>query len=331
MRLLLLGLFALLTLTNTALARRWTDASGHYSVDADLIAFNARTVVLQKAKNDLISAPIKSLSKADRDHLETLRKADTPKKSAAYQVWELNGGWKVEGDVVSYMTKDFVVELKDGDIVVNDQPFAEMSAVRQQIMPRIVGSFENLSITTTKQLEAWAAKQDEPRTFETKGVLVRLRNEELLPVPFFFFSDDDLKLLEPGYESWVSNRKTQVTRPADTIADVEPENTPAPQTVPEPANSPRDPFDDESLYLEAMAKTYYQDRSEMRRIQQLRFQLEAYQAGLFDLWEVALYPKTFRSYPLRVVVPGRNSNEARINAVRRYPGHTVGAIAKVRN
>ena len=44
-------LLAILLATSTAacFARTWTDKTGHYKIDADLIAFNDKSVVLQRA------------------------------------------------------------------------------------------------------------------------------------------------------------------------------------------------------------------------------------------------------------------------------------------
>jgi len=64
---------------------------------------------------------------------------------------------------------------------------------------------------------------------------------------------------------------------------------------------------------------------------QLQLELQGYDAGLFDLWEVRLIPASVPGIPQIVVVPGRNSREASVEAQRRYPGYmAAGPIAKVR-
>ena len=62
----------------------------------------------------------------------------------------------------------------------------------------------------------------------------------------------------------------------------------------------------------------------------MQLQMQAYDAGLFDLWEVQLWPGpgVDRS-PLVVVVPARDSRSAAQEAIQRNPGFTAGAVVKV--
>ena len=62
----------------------------------------------------------------------------------------------------------------------------------------------------------------------------------------------------------------------------------------------------------------------------MQLQMQGYQAGLFDLWEVRLVPgRSVASPPLSVVVPARDSRSAAVEAVRRNPGFTAGPVRKV--
>ncbi|MFZ1933828.1 MAG: hypothetical protein WCB27_23765 [Thermoguttaceae bacterium] len=62
----------------------------------------------------------------------------------------------------------------------------------------------------------------------------------------------------------------------------------------------------------------------------MQLQMQGYQAGLFDLWEVRLVPgRGVASPPLSVVVPARDSRSAAVEAVRRNPGFTAGPVRKV--
>ena len=51
-------------------------------------------------------------------------------------------------------------------------------------------------------------------------------------------------------------------------------------------------------------------------------------SGATDLWNVSMRPKGGYGYPYHVLVHGRNSDEARVAALNRYPNYTVGGIAK---
>jgi len=59
--------------------------------------------------------------------------------------------------------------------------------------------------------------------------------------------------------------------------------------------------------------------------------MQGYQAGLFDLWEVRLFPRPgVVSPPLSVVVPARDSRSAAAEAVARNPGFVAGPVGRVR-
>ena len=62
----------------------------------------------------------------------------------------------------------------------------------------------------------------------------------------------------------------------------------------------------------------------------LHFQLQGYQAGLFDLWEVAIFPPpNVAGMPMRIVVPANNSAQAATAAISQYPNYRVGPARKV--
>ena len=63
---------------------------------------------------------------------------------------------------------------------------------------------------------------------------------------------------------------------------------------------------------------------------QLQLQMLAIDAGLVDLWRVALVPRPgARLMPTTVIVPARNSRDAAQAALAANPGYTVGPIARV--
>jgi hypothetical protein len=62
----------------------------------------------------------------------------------------------------------------------------------------------------------------------------------------------------------------------------------------------------------------------------MQLQMQAYSAGLFDLWEVRLYPRPgVAAAPVTVVVPARDSRTAAFEAAQRNPGFVVGPVARV--
>ena len=75
----------------TCWVRRWADATGKYKMEADLVAFNAATVVLKKGGRELVEVPAKKLSKEDQEYLKS-KEAEMVSLRAADQVqtWTLS-------------------------------------------------------------------------------------------------------------------------------------------------------------------------------------------------------------------------------------------------
>ncbi|MGV3485173.1 MAG: SHD1 domain-containing protein [Planctomycetaceae bacterium] len=278
-------------------AREWTDSSGHYKVEAELIGFNDKVVVLKKQNDDLISIPLEQLSTEDQDFLKS--------KDAAIedgiQTWTTRHGLKVRGRVLEYAQKDVTVQRRRGRIYVNDRLFDNLPGIYKEMVLQIVSHFENITIEDKKGLESWTLKlKGAPKTFACEGVLLELESGDLYGVPFFFFSEDDRNVLEPGWERWLAAKNDSQSQ------------------------------QQHSFELEAQASAYQRDRETQRQTMQLQLQLQAYDAGLFDLWEVVMRPMSPQNAPMLVVVPARDSRQASSEAQRRYPGYAVGAISKVR-
>ncbi|MFO0943958.1 MAG: SHD1 domain-containing protein [Pirellulales bacterium] len=62
---------SLILCTTLAFGRTWSDSTGKFKVEADLIAQNAERVVLKTKKDKLISLDIKQLSEEDQKYLAT--------------------------------------------------------------------------------------------------------------------------------------------------------------------------------------------------------------------------------------------------------------------
>ncbi len=69
---LAVGLLLLVALP--ALARKWMDSTGKYSVEAELVEVQGDKVVLKKSTGSVITMPVARLSKADQEYLQSLAK-----------------------------------------------------------------------------------------------------------------------------------------------------------------------------------------------------------------------------------------------------------------
>lgn len=283
-------------------AREWSDASGHYKFNGELIAFNEKTVILKRTDKNLVSIEFDKLSEADKKYLQSKEAQEATQKGIdAVQTWTMASGLKVSGRVVEYGRRNVRIERKRGAVYVNDKAFVNLPTVYQKMVPKIVNYFEKTMIENETELNEWLAKRKgKPAEYTLEGVMLALDNGDLYGVPFFFFSEDDLKVLKPGWDRWVA------------------------------AEEDREKKDQHDMELQAQAQAYQQDKMAQKQMMQMQLQLQAYQAGLFSLWEVQLYPgQNFNGQPVMVVVPGRNSDQAAAAAMAKYPGWTVGGVGQV--
>ena len=78
---LLLVSFLLFVATSPGWARNWTDRTGKFSTEAELVEIQGVNVILEKTNGQRIMVPIARLSEVDRQYLWSLGKP-APKQSA---------------------------------------------------------------------------------------------------------------------------------------------------------------------------------------------------------------------------------------------------------
>ncbi|TWU39444.1 SHD1 domain-containing protein [Novipirellula artificiosorum] len=298
----LLFLLVAVSLTSTSFGRDWSDETGNYTVSADLIAYSDTTVVLKKEDDNLVSVPIKQLSGPDRAFVKSQATAPATNQSRSAQTWTLKSGLTLPGRIIGYHEHDVVVQRKLGRVYVNNARFENLPAVYRETVPKIVEYFTSEKLDGEKGLEEWAREQKgEPRKFKCSGVLIELEDDNLYCFPFFLFSDETYATLKPGWDRWLAAKENYEEK------------------------------EQESFLLQAQAEAYEKQQQQMRQVQQLQLNLQAYDAGLFDLWEVAMYPQAGNfGTPLSVVVPANDSQKAAIAAQRQNPGYVVGPMRIVR-
>jgi hypothetical protein len=291
----------LLLLVTPAFARKWTDATGKYSLEADLIAYDDASAVLKKKNSDLVSVTIAQLSKDDRDYLQAKQQGESNPQADGVQTWTLKSGLKINARIVGYGRRDVIVQRKRGSVFVNDRLFDNLPGVYKRMVPQIVSHFEKIPVNDEKELKRWAVTtKGSPRRYTCEGVLVELENGDEYGVPFFFLSDQDLKVLQPGWDRW-------------TAADRDAEKR-----------------EQEDFLVQAQAQAYQRDREANKQISHLELSLLATSAGVTSLWEVYVVPRpNVAGMPTTVVVPARDSRQAAAAAVRQYPGYLVNQSRKL--
>lgn len=285
------------------LAREWSDVSGQYTLEADLIAFDDDQVILKRdSDGELGMVMIDRLSEADREFLaSTEAEAKNAELHGAKQSWTMASGLEVPGRVVDYARRDVEFSRKRGKVYVNGRVLGNLPDIYQRIAPKIVGFFEQNQVSDEKSLTTWLVhRKGAPQLYTVDGVVLELENGDEYAVPFFMFSEADLEVLKPGWDEWLSSHGKYDTQ------------------------------QDESFELQSLAAAYKQDAQQRRRIAELQLGMQAVEAGVTDLWEVTLYPPMGGyGQPQWVVVPGRDSRTAQQNAMQQYPGYMLGPVRRV--
>jgi hypothetical protein len=280
--------------------RTWRDRTGGYEVQADLIGFNNELVILKKGDGELIAFPIKDLSEDDRKYLES-QEAKSIHQVEGTQKWTMRNGLQVVGNVVSHIDKEITLQMKRGRLYVNDRPYENLSPVYQAMMPAVAGHFENKQFADADEFKSWMVKKGfRPIKYKCEGVLMVLENGDEYAVPYFLFSDADRKFLEKGKQE---AREPEVSS---------------------------DEREQQALYMQSLATQYQLDRQADRQIKMLQLGLMSVEAGLTDVWEVAMIPPNGNFYQAQsVVVPARNSRDAQQLASQQWPNFIVGPTRRI--
>jgi len=285
-----------------AQARQWTDATGNYSIEADLLGFDDENVVLQRADGELGVLRIDELSEKDREYLKSRDAEELHRKNVgSTQAWTTQSGLKLVGRLVDYARGDVVIQRRRGRMYVNDRAFTNLPELYQELVPKVVEHFEEINLPDRRALRNWLLTLGgEPRTFLVEGVILEVENGDEYAIPFFVFSEADRKILKAGWESWLAVQKDYEQR------------------------------DDHAFRLEALAAAYSKNQQMDRQIALMNLNLQAIRAGLTSAWEVTLYPVPGNPNPPRwVVMPGRNSAQATAAALKNNPGFVAGPVRRV--
>lgn len=306
--LLLVCLCFVISVPQRSDARPWSDASGRYKVDADLLAVNDDVVVLKTKDGRLIAVEIAQLSQPDQEFLKS-EEAGATKLDAKDKdhVWRLQGDLKAIGRIVGYFAQEMVVERRNAKLFVDGTQESDLPETLRSMLPRVVEHFETAKIKDMPELKEWLNKHGKvPHVYQIEGVRIALTSGEEVKVPIFMFESAERALLEPGLARWKALQKEKL------------------EDVDRSRYAQR-----EALMLSSAARAYQQDQAYKNQAQMMQLNLLAIDAGVTDLWEVLLLPRNPYAYPFTVVVPARDSATAQVVAASKYPGYLVDATRKL--
>lgn len=296
-------------------AREWKDKSGNVKVQGTLVAADPKEIVIkldQPVKGrELLAIEIAQLSDEDQKFVTQDETAGQLKSATEKHSWSLKNGLTIFGKVVGFDRRDVTLQRRRGKLYVNDRPYENLPEIYRRMVPKIVEYFEKKTFADDSQFQDWViAQRAEARTFTCEGVLMEFPNGDEYGIPFFFFKEMELKILEPQWDEWLAAHQ------ANAVDDAEEKRQ-------------------HSLYLQSQAAAYQQAQQkeayqqEMLQIARMQLQMQAVAAGVTSLWEVYLFPPPgVAAYPISVVVSARNSFDAGNIAGTNNPGYIVGPIRK---
>ena len=115
-------------------------------------------------------------------------------------------GLKVRGRVVGYARRDPVLRRRACKLYVNDMLVDNLPEIYQRMLPAIVQHYAHARrVDSIQRLQGhMEARRGRPLKITAEGVQLQLEDGNVYAVPFFMFSDDDLQLLQPGWERWLT-------------------------------------------------------------------------------------------------------------------------------
>ena len=303
--------FAFVILVSTACeARVWTTLDGEKKIEADLVDFDKTNCVLRKEDGKLVFVKIAELSKADQEYLQS-KEAVTIHDDApeAYRNWTLKDGRKIVGQVADFAKKTITLTRKDGKVFVDETPFGELEDWQKYVVLGIASHQSQTNIDTEKKLGTWLTKFRPPSVeISCEGVALQLKDHERFAAPFYMFSEEDQAYLQQGWDKWLEIHNANQDKTKETPADL--------QALSEEL----------SLHLRSRSRLDAEARALSMKANQLRIE----EAFGMSQWRVNLVPKPgVNARPTQVVVPGRDSREAMLQASQRYPQYNVAGVSKV--
>lgn len=289
----------------TCSADEWSDASGQFQWDGDLFAADAEMAVIRDKKGKLHAVLTKELSQPGQNAVQEFLKTAASEKDDDIQTWVLNSGLKVRANVLGYKSGVVIIEDRSGSAYVNKKALNKIDPVYQAMLPRLIERYEDKNVTSMDTFKRWVRKlRGGQKELTVDGVLMKLESGDEYAVPIFMFSKQDAEVLSAGWKQWFEKETTDKKR------------------------------QQEDLMIRAEAADYQQKtdqgNQERRQIEMMKLNLLAVDAGLTSLWEVQMATGNGNyGRPLRIVVPARNSAEARSTALQNNPGYRVTGLRQV--
>ena len=158
-----LAFVVILFIPSVANARLWTDSTGRYTIEADFVAFNDKSVIIERPTTNWARCRSKNCRQPTAITSNPKKPAKLRRKHRTRtQTWTMRSGLKVVGRVVGYARKQMTLQRRRGNIYVNDRLFGNLPKIYQAMIPKIAAHFEQLVRDDEQALEDWFVTQKGP-------------------------------------------------------------------------------------------------------------------------------------------------------------------------
>ena len=143
---LALTLSCLLTARSHGQTRQWSDPAGNYTLEAELVMFNEKSVVLKRADHELVAIPLAELSDADREYLKSQPALDQQQQvDTLLPTLKLTDGTEIAGRIVDFAERDVTLRRWRGNFYVNDRRLDTSAQVLPAVASPSRGPLRNTS------------------------------------------------------------------------------------------------------------------------------------------------------------------------------------------
>lgn len=328
----------------------WTDKSGHYQVEAELVSANHELVVLRTADHRLIALDIVQLSDADQVLVRT-KFGNSVKSALSTKAKSTFSPLPNSPLIEESPTPQSLDKRLDRPAVIPSADQRDETTLGNWTLvdgQRIKGDFVGFDL---KPLTIKRSKAD----VYVGGVLFSQLDpvyQHILPMTIAHLEkaniedvrDIDAWLKKSGPGPWTykieavmieTPSRGSVAIPTFLLEKSIAEAISIPlrrwreALSSEISDEDRNSYYDREKFLtRASMVARDADASVEQQARYMRLDLLAVASGATDLWNVSLIPKSAYGYPYHVLVPGQNSDQARAAALLRYPSYTVAGIAK---
>jgi SLA1 homology domain 1, SHD1 len=298
-------------LNSVAEARTWSDASGKFKVEGELVSFHDGIVVVQTAKAGLLALRIEQLSAADQEYVngrEAKESLELYKKTDIETRWDLVNGISLVGSVTDITVQNVVIHRKDDMVFVGETSQEKLRPIYRQIVVAMVNHFSGKNYTSLKEVEEHLKKLRPPALqFQVESVVISSQEFGAVYVPLFLFDERSKKLLAPSLDRLkaIASSKLDDTERGSLTAH-------------------------ESAMSRALLRANAANRQgDLLTLRMLQLGIQTGSEAV-DIWEVLLVPWVAYRWPVTAIIVADNSEMAAALALRQYPGYTVSGVVKAR-